>query len=368
MNTQIIIAGLRARPVRTAVGVLAVTLEVVMILLLVGLTNGTIYETGHRVAGVGAEIVLKDTNSSYMLSINSAVIPIAPLTEIILPVEGVEAIAPVVTSMDTGLTMVSGIEPVSFDKVSGGFEFIGKGQMFTKPDEALVDELQASKKNIKVGDTIDILKLKFKVTGIVKNGKMARIFVPIEALQKKNHTDGLATLLYIKLKKGVDTAAAIKRIEKELNDKTFEILDANEWVTLMFSTNASLIGAVFDVVVFLGVTIGVLVIFLSMYTSVSERTREIGILRSMGASKGSIILLVVQESLVLCVIGTIVGIGLSYVLRALLMKAMPTLIIMISGDWVLRAAVFALASGVIGSLYPSYKAASQDPIEALAYE
>ena len=155
---------------------------------------------------------------------------------------------------------------------------------------------------------------------------------------------------------------------KALADEKYEVRDVDEIVSLMFSSNATLIGAVFDVVEFLGITIGVLVIFLSMYTSVTERTREIDILRSMGASKGFIVALVLQESLVLCALGAVVGISLSFVFAALLKKALPTLIILISRGWVLRATVFALLSGVIGSLYPAYKAASEDPIEALAYE
>jgi putative ABC transport system permease protein len=105
-----------------------------------------------------------------------------------------------------------------------------------------------------------------------------------------------------------------------------------------------------------------------MYTTVTERTREIGILRAMGASKSFIVVMVIQESLLLCLVGAIVGVGASYLLTIPLKSMWPTLSILISGSWVIRAAFFALVSGVIGSLYPAYKAASQDPIEALAYE
>jgi putative ABC transport system permease protein len=125
---------------------------------------------------------------------------------------------------------------------------------------------------------------------------------------------------------------------------------------------------VFRVIVFVGVAIGVLVIFLSMYTTITERTREIGILRSMGASKRFIVVMVLQESITLCIIGTVLGIGMSYVVMLLLKSVYPTLSLIITADWVLRAAIFALLSGIVGSLYPAYKAASQDPIEALAYE
>lgn len=367
MNTQIVIAGLRARPVRTAVGVLSVTLEVVLILLLVGATNGAIDDTGKRVAGVGAEIVIKDADSSYIMGMSSAVLPIKELTDIVLPVEGVAAVAPVIAQTDGGFTVVSGIERSSFDAVSGGFKILD-GEWFSGGYEAMVDEWQAKKKNIRIGDTVQILKEDFKITGIVEPGKMSRIFIPILTLQKKQVKEGFASILYVKLKKDVDAAAAVKRIEAELKGTKFEVLEARDWVGMMFTSNADLINNVFRIVVVLGVTIGVLVIFLSMYTSVTERTREIGILRSMGASKGFIVSLVLLESLVLCAIGAVVGVGMSELLVVIIKKFMPTTSMLITGDWIVRAVIFALVSGLIGCLYPAYKAASQDPIEALAYE
>jgi putative ABC transport system permease protein len=368
MNAQIIIAGLRARPVRTAVGVLAVTLEVVLILLLVGVTNGAVEETGGRVKGVGAEILLKDKGASYIMAFNSAVLPIKELGGAVASVQGVKAVAPVVTDTDSGgLTVVYGIDPESFNAATGGFNFYD-GKMFSAPDEAVIDDWQAGKEHLKVGDTMKVLKRNFKVTGIVANGKGARIFVPITTLQEKLSRKDFATIFYIKLFDKSDTDAAIERIRKLLEGEKYEVVDVDRFVSLMFESNASLINGVFKVVVFLGVAIGVLVIFLSMYTSVTERTREIGILRSMGASKGFIVALVLQESLVLCIIGAVVGVGGSFALAVFLKKLMPTLVIAISQRWVLQASAFALLSGVIGSLYPAYKAASQDPIEALAYE
>src|SRR5262249_53991569 len=126
--------------------------------------------------------------------------------------------------------------------------------------------------------------------------------------------------------------------------------------------------AFIETVVFVAVCIGVLVIFLSMYTTITERTREIGILRSLGASKQFIIGLIFQESAIVCLIGIAIGIGISFGISRLVQWIFPTLSIIITPGWVLKAAVFALLSGVIGSLYPSLKAAAQDPIEALAYE
>jgi putative ABC transport system permease protein len=200
----------------------------------------------------------------------------------------------------------------------------------------------------------------------VENGKGARMFIPLSTAQDIARREGFATIFYIKVRDKAETAAVIGRLQNAIPG--FDILDVEEFATQMFGSIKGLLDTFFQVVVFLGVSIGILVIFLSMYTTVTERTREIGILRSMGASKSFIVALILQESLILCVIGTIVGIGVSFA-GAVLVKALaPTVIIMITPTWIVQASILAMISGVVGSLYPAYKAASQDPIEALAYE
>ena len=370
MNTQIILAGLRARPVRTGVGVLAVALEVVLILLLAGLTNGALSDTGNRVAGVGGEIILKSDDTSYILGMSESILPVKMGRDIQAKVEGIKTVAPVVTQMEKtgGLTMIWGIDPVSFDLMSGGFTFL-EGKMFSAPDEVVIDDRIAHDRMLKVGATMDILKHPFKISGIVQNGKGARIFIPISTAQEMVSRPDTASVFYIKLDDKSRTKEIIEKIQSlpKIGEGR-DVIDADDWSNLLFASNATFLGIIFDVILFIGASVGVLVIFLSMYTTVTERTREIGILRAIGASKGFIVALIIQESLMLCVVGVIVGVGASFVLMVLLGKIYPTLSILITAGWVLRGSIFALLSGVIGSIYPATKAASQDPIEALAYE
>src|SRR4030095_9244785 len=114
MNTQIIVAGLRARHARTAVGMLAVALEVVLILLLVGMANGSLADTANRVAGVGGEILVKNADSSFMLGVSPATLPFK-IGEEIAKIDGVKAAAPVVAQMEQrcGCGRSSGGEPAS---------------------------------------------------------------------------------------------------------------------------------------------------------------------------------------------------------------------------------------------------------------
>jgi putative ABC transport system permease protein len=352
--------------------VLAVTLEVVLILLLVGMANGSLADTAKRVSGVGGEIIFKNADTSFMLGASPATLPLE-LADRITKVDGVQAVAPVLVQMEStgGLTQIWGIDPVSFQAMSGGFKIL-KGRMFSAPDEAIVDERITADRMLEVGGVVKVLNRDFKIAGIVESGKGARMHIPLETAGEMVSRPGWATLFYIKLTDKSRTKEIIGKLKEmfrgEDGESKFDIIDADEWFSMMVASNSALLKIVFNGIVFLGVCIGVLVIFLSMYTTVTERTREIGILRAMGASKGFIVLMVIQESLFLCLIGAIVGVGASFLLTIPLKSIWPTLSILITNDWVLRAALFALVSGVIGALYPAYKAASQDPIEALAYE
>src|SRR5262249_45846730 len=148
----------------------------------------------------------------------------------------------------------------------------------------------------------------------------------------------------------------------------YSIRDVKDWETLMTSANIPGLGIFINAVVGVSLIIGVLVIFLSMYTTITERTREIGILRALGASKGFIVGLIFLETTTVCILGVVFGTGASFLLQRILQAEFPTMMIEITKEWMLWAALFAILSGVIGSFYPSIKAASQDPVEALAYE
>ena len=123
-----------------------------------------------------------------------------------------------------------------------------------------------------------------------------------------------------------------------------------------------------DVVTGIAVIVGFLVIFQSMYTAVLERTREIGILKSMGASKMTIVGVVVRETAVMAVAGVLVGIAGTYGVKSLLGHVYPTQHFEITALWVAKGAVIAFVGAVCGALYPAWMAARKDPIDALAYE
>jgi putative ABC transport system permease protein len=366
MNRQMIIASLKARPVRTTVGVLAVALQVILMLVILGLTTGISTETGKRTEGVGADILLQAPNSSLILALSQSTMALS-YGDKLRQFDGIKAVAPVFTLVNqgAGLEIVYGIEPESFDAMNEGFVW-HKGGIFKGPDDLVVDDIYAHAKHVAVGDKVELLNHTFTVTGVVEHGKGARLFVPLKTAQEMAGQADKASLFFIKVKDPQQVKAIIAELSKAL--PTYKITDVKEYTTMMMSNNMAALDAFISTVVFISLCIGVLVIFLSMYTTITERTREIGILRSMGASKGFIMSLIFQESATICLIGTVVGIGSSFLIRTVIQSIFPTLMVMITADWIAKAAMFAILSGLIGSFYPALKAAAQDPVEALAYE
>jgi putative ABC transport system permease protein len=141
-----------------------------------------------------------------------------------------------------------------------------------------------------------------------------------------------------------------------------------EWYSLMTPDRIPALTTAIRVVIGIAVIIGFLVIFQSMYTSVLERTREIGILKSMGASKLTIVSVVLRETAVLAVAGVVVGVALSFSVKAFLAHKFPGLYLDMNMEWVLRGAAIAFVGSVCGAFYPAWMAARQDAIDALAYE
>jgi putative ABC transport system permease protein len=123
------------------------------------------------------------------------------------------------------------------------------------------------------------------------------------------------------------------------------------------------------VLVGLSVVFGFLVVFLAMYTAVLERTREIGILKALGATSNFVLGMLVRETLMLALIGSAIGILLAFVAKWVIVTLVPSsLPVVVVPEWWWRAALISIAGAVLGTVYPGAKAARQDTIEALAYE
>jgi putative ABC transport system permease protein len=268
--------------------------------------------------------------------------------------------------MTGGINVIYGIDMKSFERVSGGFVYHSGGP-FTSPYDVVVDDLYAKANRLKVGETLSLLDHKFRVCGIVEHGKGARLFIPLETVQELAASHDKASIFFVKCTDpgyGDDVVNAIRR----LLPPDYHVLSVREYMSMMTSNNLPGLNAFIEAMIAVAVGIGFLVIFLSMYTTITERTREIGILKSLGASKGYIIAAILREAALLCLAGIAAGIIGSVFAKRLILEQFPTLSVDLTVEWGMRAASLALAGCLIGAFYPALRAAQLDPVDALAYE
>src|SRR5436305_2785821 len=146
---------------------------------------------------------------------------------------------------------------------------------------------------------------------------------------------------------------------KYLNDKLQGNLTAisfRDFIGQFSISNIPLLQSFITVMTVLAVVVGFLVVFLSMYTAVVERTREIGILKALGVKPRVIVDILVREAVVLALVGCIIGIVLAFAAKTLLVHVAPaSLQVVTVPDWWPKAAAIALAGALLGAVYPGLK-------------
>lgn len=366
MMNDFVLRNLFHRPVRTVIGVVAIAVEVALVVLIVGLTSGILQETAKRIEGIGADIMVQAPAAQILIGFSGSPMPIK-IADKLAELKFVQAVAPALLQFNStgGVETVWGIDPKTFRDVSNGFVFLD-GHDLQAPDDLLVDDWAAKAKHVRVGDSYRLLNHDWRVVGIVEHGKAGRLFVPISTLQDLVGARDKATIFLVKCTRSEHTDDVIAEIKDLLPNHPVRPL--KEFMTLMNSTNIPGLQTFINAMIALAVSIGLLVIFLTMYTTVLERTRDIGVLKSLGASKLLIVRALLTETALLCLLGIAAGIGLSYLVRAGFIAIFPTLSILITLGWIIRAGLIALVGALFGASYPAWVASRKDAVQALSYD
>ena len=361
MIYRLVFENLKHRPVRTLLSVFAIGVEVTLILTLVGVSHGVLDDMKARSRGTGADVIIRPPDSSgftFSLTMNEKIVDLVRTKPHVKIATG--TYVKYIGSFDS----ITGIHLDEFNAMSGGLKIL-EGRMFQGPDDIVVDQVFAKQKHVQPGGKVD-LGNDWNVSGIIEQGKLSRTFADITSLQKQFGGIGLVSNIYVKLDDPANTSAVIEALKKDF--ETYKIDSIEDFVSLFSTNSVPYIEAFTRVVIGIAVLIGFLVVCLSMYTAVLERTREIGILKALGASPGYIVGILLRETIVLALVGTVVGIFMTYGTRSLLGVFAASFPQEIVPDWYLPVAGIALAGSIVGALYPGLRAARQDAIEALAYD
>ncbi|HXP10283.1 MAG TPA: ABC transporter permease [Acidobacteriaceae bacterium] len=365
---RLVLSNLLHRPLRSAISILAVAIEVAMILSIVGFMIGQITGSRAQTSGIGADIIVRPPNASFIAGVSGAPIP-AKVADVLGKLPHVAVASPAIQqiSVKASVETIWGIDFASFNALRP-FVFVSGGP-FKGPNDVIVDDIFArTGKHYAVGDSIQVLDHPFRICGIVEHGKGARKYLPIRTLGGLLGAENNASLIFIK----TDDPKNEKLIEQEIHSQPgmseYQVETVAEALSQMTPEHLPAFNDALHVVIGIAVVVGFLVIFQSMYTAVLERTREIGILKSLGASQAYIVNLVLRETGFLAIVGIAVGVGFTFALKAVMDRRFPTIPFPVSSNWILYATLIAFTGALVGASYPALKAAKKDAIEALAYE
>jgi putative ABC transport system permease protein len=335
-----------------------------MILTLVGVSYGTLDGTARRARGVGADIMIRPPGSS-VLSLSTA-----PMSDKLLDFLGRQSHVSMTTGTVvqplSGFDSITGLDLDQFSRMSGGFHFVSGGP-FQSDQDILVDEYYAREKKLHVGDKVQLISREWRVAGVFESGKLARICVRLSVLQDLTANPHHLSLAYVK----VDSQDHLPEVLANLHARmpAYPIYSMEEYTSLLSINSVGLLRNFIGVVIGVAVIVGFIVVFMAMYTAVLERTREIGILKAVGASPNLILNLLVRETLLISVLGTVAGILLTYGTQWIMQHVIPSSLTQETVyQWWPIAGGIAIVGSLLGVIVPAIRAIRQDAIEALSYE
>jgi len=262
-----------------------------------------------------------------------------------------------------GVRLVDGIDFASYSQLAG-LRIIEGEPLPTSGDVAIVDPIWIEQRKARLGDTLQLYDRSFRIVGIYEPPGGARIKIPLATMQEQVGSPESCTSILVASTNPAEQELVAERIHQAFpEDQIIFTRDLPE----LYATGVPALNVFISVVVAIAAAISMLVILLAMYTTVTERTRQIGILKSLGMSNTSIAWVIEQEALLVSVLGVLLGLILTFAARFALMRA-SNLSVEIEPRWVLISLLIGVVGGSIGALYPALRAARQDAVDALSYE
>ncbi|HEV7799318.1 MAG TPA: ABC transporter permease, partial [Pyrinomonadaceae bacterium] len=363
---SLVLSNIAHRPARTAVSILGTALGVLLIVFTVGLAHGVLRERGRRESNIGAEIMVRTSGSIGFGGNSPFMLPVARAAEI-ARIEGVRAATPLGQALDRsdagfGTRLIDGIEFDDYAKLTG--ITIREGSKLTGGDQAIVDPVWQQQRHATVGSTVQLFERPFTIVGVYEPPGGGRIKIPLATMQDQEGGEGRASAILVGVNDPTRQDEVAARIRERFpDDQIIFTRDLPE----IYASGVPALNVFIKVVVGVASAISMLVILLAMYTTVTERTRQIGILKALGMSKTGIAWVIEQEAILVSLLGVTVGVGLTFAARLGVMRT-TSLVVEIEPRWILIAFVVGIVGGSIGALYPALRAAGQDAVDALSYE
>lgn len=363
---ELVLANLKVRPFRTLISIVGVALGVILVVLFTGLARGMTEDMAKRASNWKAEIVFSRPGAmeltSSNMSVSTAYVPR------LLEIEGVASVVPVARNITSnpkqrwGIQQIDGVDWEPFAQMNGMSIVAGRAPQTI--GEVILDERYVLDEKVKLGDAVEVYGKKYTAVGVFSPPSGARIKMSLAALQEVFGAKDKCSYILVKVKDGADVDAVARKINEVLPGNKINltrdlVIDQQERIPALNTFLRVLVG--------LGAFVSTIFVLLSMYTTITERRKEIGILKSLGASKSFIIRVIEGEAFLIGVCGVVLGFLISLAASFVIGRIFD-LQFQFTFGWVLTAILIAVAGSLFGALYPAWRASAIDPVEVMVNE
>ncbi|MDV3428615.1 MAG: ABC transporter permease [Bacillota bacterium] len=378
------LSSIRSNKMRSILTMLGIIIGILSVIVLVGIGQGTTRNIQSQIEGLGTNLITVNIRSYRNKPITD--------DEITQLKSGgfIKEIAPIVSSNSTVKAgtksdsysvegSVPAYEEIRNVSIDTG-RFISENDITNRYKVAVIgtdiaDTIFGTRDVI--GKTIQINRNNFTVVGLLKSAGSSssgsndeKVIIPISTAERLFKTTRISTF-YIEASSSDNVTNAYNQLNTFLYQKfgstddynVFNQTDLLSTVSTTTNTLTMMLGGIASISLLVG-GIGIMNI---MLVSVTERTREIGIRKAIGAKRRNILIQFLIESVVLSVLGGIIGILLGFLVANIVSK-FTSIAVSISPTVVLLSFSFAMAVGIIFGMYPANKASKLKPIDALRYE
>ena len=280
--------------------------------------------------------------------------------------------------------VIFGMPPEDAQKLFEATRDIEEGRFLRQGDkyDAVLGSRAAKKlfeKEIRINNRIEINGVSFKVVGIYKEiGNQQddnAISIPLESFQEIFDTNGQIDFITARVKPGTDIPSLQKKVERvlerERGDKNFQVVTPTQ-ILEQISQVLGIVQLVLVGIAAISLVVGGIGIMNSMYTSVLERTRDIGVMKAIGAKDSDIMKIFLIESGLMGFVGGIFGVALGTLLSLTIGRYATEsgfkLLVTVNPQLMLFGLLFAFIIGIISGALPAYRASQLNPVEALRHE